>query len=50
LIERGLLQDKAGVILDLPDQKARCFLVLIVFKWLLLEHTRKVFGEMTKMT
>jgi hypothetical protein len=44
-----LLHDEASVVLELPDQKARCFLVLIAFKWLLLEQTRKVFGEITVM-
>jgi hypothetical protein len=42
----GLLQDVPGIILELPDQKARGFLVLIALKWLFLEHARKVFDEM----
>jgi hypothetical protein len=37
---------RAGNTLELPNQKDRCFLVLIVFKRLFLEHTHKMFGEM----
>jgi hypothetical protein len=35
----------AGIALESPQKKARVFLVLIVFLWWFLEHTRKVFGE-----
>jgi hypothetical protein len=35
-----------SVVLELPDRKARGFLVPIAFKRLLLEHAYKVFGEM----
>jgi hypothetical protein len=42
-----LLQGEVGDILELSDQKARGFLVQISFKRLVLEHARKVFGEMT---
>jgi hypothetical protein len=41
------LQGETGVDLELSDQKARCFLVLMVLKWLFLKHDHKVFGEMT---
>jgi hypothetical protein len=44
-----LLRGEVGVILDLSDQKARDFLVLIALKRLLPEHVRKVLGEMTVM-
>jgi hypothetical protein len=27
----GLLQGEAGIVLELPNQKTRCFLVQIVF-------------------
>jgi hypothetical protein len=42
-----LLQGEVGDIFELSDQKARGFLVQISFKRLVLEHARKVFGEMT---
>jgi hypothetical protein len=38
------------VILDLSDQKAQDFLVLIVLKWLFPEHVHKVFSEMPVST
>jgi hypothetical protein len=41
-----LLQGEAGVVLELPDQKAQGFLVLIAFKRLFSEHAHKIFGEM----
>jgi hypothetical protein len=41
----GLLQGQAGVVLELPHQKAQGFLVLIALIWLFLEYARKVFGE-----
>jgi hypothetical protein len=44
------LQEQAGVILELPDQKARGFLVLIAFKRLFSEHAHKMFGEMPVRT
>jgi hypothetical protein len=31
----GLLQVKSGYVLELSDQKAQCFLVLIALKWFL---------------
>jgi hypothetical protein len=46
----GLLQEDGGVVLELPDSKARGFLVFIVLKWLFTEHARKVFGEMLMRT
>jgi hypothetical protein len=36
-----------GYALELPDQKAQGFLVLIVLKQLFLEHIRKVFCEIS---
>jgi hypothetical protein len=45
-----LLQGEAGVVLELPDQKAQGFLVLIVLKQLFLEHACKVFSEMPVKT
>jgi hypothetical protein len=39
-----------SIILELPVQKAQGFLVLIALKWLFLEHTRKVFGEIPVRT
>jgi hypothetical protein len=44
-----LLRGEVGVILDLSDQKAQDFLVLIALKRLLPEHACKVLGEMTVM-
>jgi hypothetical protein len=41
-----LLQGEAGVVLELPDQKAQGFLVLIALKRLFSEHAHKIFGEM----
>jgi hypothetical protein len=35
------------VFLDLSDQKAQDFLVLIVVNLLFLEHVHKVFGQMS---
>jgi hypothetical protein len=35
-----------GIVLELPDQKARGFLILISLKRLFFEHARKIFGEM----
>jgi hypothetical protein len=39
------LQEEAGVILKLPDQKTQGLLVLIAFKRLFPVHSRKVFDE-----
>jgi hypothetical protein len=50
LIDCGLLQVKPGCVLELPDQKARGFLVLIALNRLFLEHAHKVFGEMPVRT
>jgi hypothetical protein len=44
------VQVEASVVLELPDQKARGFLVQIALKWLFPEHARKVFGEMAVRT
>jgi hypothetical protein len=44
------VQGEAGVVLELPDQKVRGFLVLIALNRLFPEHTRNVFGEMTMKT
>jgi hypothetical protein len=49
-IDCGLLQVKPGCVLELPDQKARGFLVLIALKRLFLEHGHKLFGEMSVRT
>jgi hypothetical protein len=40
----------AGVVLELLDQKARGFLVLIALKRLFSEHDCKLFGEMSVRT
>jgi hypothetical protein len=40
----------AGVILELLNQKARFFTILIVFSRWFLEHARKVFGEISERT
>jgi hypothetical protein len=45
-----LIADEIGVVLELPDQKARGFLVLNVLKQLLPEHAHKVFDEMSVRT
>jgi hypothetical protein len=41
---------RPGVVLELPDRKARGFLVPIALKRLLPEHAYKVFSEMPVMT
>jgi hypothetical protein len=41
---------EVGHLLELPDQKARVFLVLIALTRWFSEHTRKVFDEMPVMT
>jgi hypothetical protein len=46
----GLLQGEAGIIVELPDQKARGFLVQIALTQWFLEHAHKVFGEMPVRT
>jgi hypothetical protein len=46
----GLLQGEAGVVLELPDQKARVFLVLIALTRRFPEHARKLFDEMPVRT
>jgi hypothetical protein len=38
------------VIFELPDQRARGFLILFAFKQLFPEHVYKVFGEITVRT
>jgi hypothetical protein len=48
--ECELLQGEADIILELLDQKAQGFLVLIALKWLFFEHARKLFGEMSVRT
>jgi hypothetical protein len=45
-----LLQGEAGVVLELPDQKARGFLDLIFLSGWFAERARKIFGEMPKRT
>jgi hypothetical protein len=42
----GLLQGESGVVLELPDQKAQVFLVLIALTGRFSKHARKVFDEM----
>jgi hypothetical protein len=49
-IECVMLQVKPGCILELPDQKARGFLVLIALERLFLKHAHKVFGEIPMRT
>jgi hypothetical protein len=44
-IDCGLLQDKVGITLELPDQKARDFLVQIALKLFFTEYVHKVFRE-----
>jgi hypothetical protein len=44
------LQGEAGDILELPDQKAQDFFVLITLNRLFPEHARMVFGEMPVRT
>jgi hypothetical protein len=44
-----LLWGEVGVVLNLSDQKAQGFLVLIALKRLLPEHARKVLDEMIVM-
>jgi hypothetical protein len=41
---------KPGIILELPDQKARGFWVQIAITRRFLEHAHKVFGEMSVRT
>jgi hypothetical protein len=48
-IVRESLQGEISIVLELPNQKTRGFLVLIAFKRLLLEHVQKVFDEITVM-
>jgi hypothetical protein len=45
-----LLQELSRSTLELPDQKAQGFLVLIVFNRLFPEHVHKVFGKMPVRT
>jgi hypothetical protein len=44
------LHVNVGCVLELPDQKARVILVLITLMRWFLEHTHKVFGEMSMRT
>jgi hypothetical protein len=44
------LQGGSRCCLELPDQKARGFLVSIAFKQLFPEHARKLFGEIPVRT
>jgi hypothetical protein len=44
------VQGEAGVVLELPDQKTRGFLVPIALNRLFPEHSRKVFGKMPMRT
>jgi hypothetical protein len=44
------VQGEADVLLELTDQKARGFLVLIALNRLLPEHACKMFGEMLVRT
>jgi hypothetical protein len=41
---------RSAVVLDLLDQKARVFYVLIVLIRWFLEHARKVYGKITVST
>jgi hypothetical protein len=45
-----IVAGEVGVVFELPDQKARGFLVLITLKLLPFEHACKVFGEMPLRT
>jgi hypothetical protein len=47
LIVCELLQGESGIGFELPNQKARGFLVFIGFKQLFPEHARKLFGEIS---
>jgi hypothetical protein len=46
----GLVQVTPGTSLELSDQKAQGFLILIAFTRWFLKHVRKVFDEMSVMT
>jgi hypothetical protein len=46
----GLFQGESRSCLELSDQNARGFLILIALKRLLPEHARKVFGEIPVRT
>jgi hypothetical protein len=41
------MQGEAGVILELPDRKARDFIVQISLSRCFSEYTHQVFGEMS---
>jgi hypothetical protein len=45
-----LVGPRPGIVLELPIQKARGFLVLIALKWLFLDHAHKVFDEIPVRT
>jgi hypothetical protein len=45
-----LLQGEVGIVLELPDQNARVFLVPVALKRWFSIHARKVFGEMPVRT
>jgi hypothetical protein len=45
-----IVRTHPGNILELPDHKARGFLVSIALNWLLLKHAHKVFSEMPVRT
>jgi hypothetical protein len=45
-----VLQVEASYVLDLPDQKAQVFYVLIALTWWFPEHVCKVFGKIPVMT
>jgi hypothetical protein len=42
----SILVGEAGIVLELPDQKAQVFSVLIVFTRWFAKYGRKVFDEM----
>jgi hypothetical protein len=50
LIVSGLLQGEVGVVLELPDQKARVFYVSIALTRWFLKHVLKVLSEMSLRT
>jgi uncharacterized membrane protein len=43
----GFLQVKAGIVLELLDQKTRVFLALVVLLWWFIDHAHKVFDKMS---
>jgi hypothetical protein len=40
-----VLAGEGGIVLEVPDQKARDFSVLIMLNWLFSEHVYKMLGK-----